>query len=146
MFYNQEYENVKNVPHHSILGKEDFVYWVKNRFFENKVHIEFPDSKSLAPDREMIQELVCKTYGIAKEELMKSKGGLINEPRSVAIYLTRMIRGDGLIDICKDYNLKKHSSASSIVENVKQKLSKDRKFRNKVKELGDELIKSQTET
>jgi len=26
------------------LGKEDFVYWVKNRFFERKVHIEIPDS------------------------------------------------------------------------------------------------------
>ena len=25
--------------------KEDFVYWVKNRFFERKVHIEIPDSR-----------------------------------------------------------------------------------------------------
>ena len=33
------------------------------------------------------------------------------------------------MDICKDYNLKKYSSASSIVENVKKKLLKDRKFR-----------------
>jgi hypothetical protein len=49
------------------------------------------------------------------------------------------------MDICKDCNLKKYSSASSIVENVEQKLSKDRKFRNRVKELGDTLIKSQTE-
>ena len=129
----------KKLP--SILGKEDFVYWVKNRFFERKVHIEVPDSKLLAPDKERIQELVCRTYGIRKGELVKSKRGTCNEPRNVAIYLTRMIRSDGLIDICKDCNLKKYSSASSIVENVKKKLLKDRKFRNRVNELSRELIK-----
>jgi len=134
----------KKLP--SILGKEDFVYWVKNRFFKRKVHIEVPDSKLLAPDKERIQELVCKTYGITKGELVKSKRGTFNEPRGVAIYLTRMIRSDGLIDICKDYNLKKYSSASSIVENVRKKLLKDRKFRIRVYELSQKLIKSQPET
>jgi len=134
----------KKLP--SILGKEDFVYWVKNRFFERKAHIEVPDSKLLAPDKEMIQQLVCRTYGITKEKLVKSKRGTFNEPRGVAIYLTRMIRSDGLIDICKDYNLKKYSSASSIVDTVKQKLSKDRKFRKRVNELSKKLFKSQPET
>ena len=134
----------KKLP--SILGKEDFVYWVKNRFFERKVHIEVPESRLLAPDKERIQKLVCKTYGITKEELVKSKRGTFNEPRGVSIYLTRMIRSDGLIDICKDYNLKKYSSASTVVENVKMKLLKDRKFRNRVNELSRELIKSQPET
>jgi len=134
----------KKLP--SILGKEDFVYWVKNRFFERKVHIEVPDSKLLAPDKERIQELVCRIYGITKGELVKSKRGTFNEPRGVAIYLTRVIRSDGLMDICKDYNLKKYSSARSIVENVKKKLLKDRKFRNRVSELAGNLIKSQPET
>ena len=134
----------KKLP--SILGNEDFVYWVKNRFFERKAHIEVPDSKLLAPDKEMIQQLVCKTYGITKEELIKSKRGLFNEPRCVAIYLTRMIRSDGLIDICREYNLKKYSSASSVVDGVKQRLSKDRKFCNRVKILSEKLIKGQSET
>jgi len=116
------------------------------RFFERKVHIEVPDSKLLAPDKERIQTLICRIYGITKEELVKSKRGTLNEPRGVAIYLTRMIRNDGLIDICKDYNLKKYSSASSVVENVKKKLLKDREFRNRVNKLSRELIKSQSET
>jgi putative transposase len=130
----------------SVLGKDDFVYWVKNRFFEKKVHIEIPESKLLAPDRERIQELVCKAYGINKGELIKSKRGTVNEPRNVAIYLTRMIRSDGPMDICKNYNLKKYSSASTVVENVKKKLSKDREFRNRVSELSKKLINSQPET
>lgn len=57
-----------------------------------------------------------------------------------------MIRSDGLMDICKDYNLKKYSSTSTVVENVKKKLSKDRKFRNRVNELSKKLTKSQPET
>lgn len=134
----------KKLP--SILGKEDFVYRVKNRFFERKVHIEVPDSKLLAPDKERIQELVCRTYGITKGELAKSRRGTFNEPRNVAIYLTRKIRSDGLMDICKDYNLKKYSSASSVVENIKKRLLKDRKFRNRVNELNRSLIKGQPET
>ena len=43
------------------------------------------------------------------------------------------------------YSLKKYSSASSVVENVKKKLLKDRKFRKRVSEFRRELIKSQTE-
>jgi chromosomal replication initiation ATPase DnaA len=78
--------------------------------------------------------------------LVKSKRGTFNEPRSVAIYLTRMIRNDGLMDICKDYNLKKYSSASSVVENVRERLLKDRKFHDRVNELSRELTKSQSET
>ena len=134
----------KKLP--SILGKEDFVYWVKNRFFERKVHIEVPDSKLLAPDKDRIQKLICRTYGITKGELVKSKRGKFNEPRGVAIYLTRMIRSDGLMEICKDYNLKKYSSASTIVENIKKKILKDREFRNRVNELSKKLINSQPET
>jgi chromosomal replication initiation ATPase DnaA len=77
---------------------------------------------------------------------VKSKRGTFNEPRSVAIYLTRMIRSDGLVDISKDYNLKKYSSASNIVENVKKKLLEDRKFRNRVNILRIKMLNSQTET
>ena len=105
-----------------------------------------PDSKILAPDKERIQALVCKTYGITKEELLKSRRGIFNEPRCVAIYLTRMIRSDGLIDICRYYNLMKYSSASRIVDTVKRKLPKDRKFHKRVNDLIKTLIKSQTET
>jgi len=72
--------------------------------------------------------------------VMNRGKGIFNEPRGVASYLTRMIRSDGLMDICKDYNLAKYSSASCIVETVWKKLRKDSKFRNKVN--GDNPILS----
>ncbi|MBN1833830.1 MAG: hypothetical protein JW896_17140 [Deltaproteobacteria bacterium] len=93
-----------------------------------------------------MQEVVCKAYGIKKGKLLKSKRGTFNEPRNVSIYLARKIRSDGLMDICKYYNLKKYSSASNVVENVKKKLSKDREFSDRVNELRKKLINSQPET
>ena len=91
-----------------------------------------PESESLAPDREEIKPLACKTYRVNEEELLKVKRGIFNEPRNVAIYLTRQLRGEGLIEICRDYNLKKYSSVSSVIERVRERISKDRRFKKRI--------------
>ena len=130
----------------SILGNESFIEWTKDRFFSQKKHIEVPESKSLAPDREKIKRFVCKSYKVRDEELVKSIRGCLNEPRNVAIYLTRVLRGDGLSEICREYQLSKHSSASSVIEKVRKQMSKDNQFRRRVENLGTMLSKSQSET
>lgn len=50
------------------------------------------------------------------------------------------------MEICRDYSLEKYSYASTVVENVKKKLSKDREFGNRVNELSKKLINSQPES
>ena len=130
----------------SFLGTESFVGWVKDKFFNEKTHQEVPESKSLAPDREKIRQVVCKTYGVNEEDLFKVKRGIFNEPRNVAIYLTRQLRGEGLVEICRDYNLKKYSSASSVIERVRERISKDRRFKKRIDLLIAMATKSQTET
>jgi len=55
----------------------------------------------------------------------------LNEPRNVAMYLMRHLRGDTLSTICEEFGLKKDSSAGSIVDRVKKQILKD-----------DELVKS----
>jgi len=134
----------KKLP--SILGGEDFIDWIRGHFFEEKKHIEVPESKTLAPGREEIKELVCRIYGVREEDLAKPKRGTFNEPRSVAIYLTRQLRGENLAEICREYGLKTHSSASSAVERVKSQMIKDRKLSKRVDKLARMLIKRQTET
>jgi chromosomal replication initiation ATPase DnaA len=91
-----------------------------------------PESKSLAPDMEKIRQVVCKTYGVNEEDLFKAKREIFNEPRNVAIYLTRQLRGEGLVEICRDYNLKKYSSASSVIERVRKRISKDPQFKKRI--------------
>ena len=134
----------KKLP--SIVGPKEFTEWMKEQFFSEKSHKEVPEAKSLAPDTERIKQCVCQTYRVLPEALLKSKRGISNEPRNVAIYLTRFIRGAGLTEICREYHLNKYSSASSAVERVKGHMAKDRQFRRHVEKLGVMLTKSQTET
>lgn len=130
----------------SILGTEIFIEWVKDRFFDQKRHLEVPESRILAPDREKIKQFVCRTYQVKEEELLKSKRGTFNEPRNVAIYLTRQLRGENLNKICREYGLKKYSSASSVIERVREQIIRDLKFKKRIAELKRILVKSQTET
>ena len=81
-----------------------------------------------------------------EEDLLKPKRGRFNEPRSVAIYLTRQLRGENLADICREYGLKTHSSASSVVERVRAQMNKDRGLGKRVDKLTGMLAKRQTET
>jgi chromosomal replication initiation ATPase DnaA len=70
----------------------------------------------------------------------------LNEPRNVAIYLTRQLRGENLAEICREYGLSKYSSASSVIERVGIRMSTDRQFGKRVEAISQLLRKSQAET
>jgi putative transposase len=128
------------------LGDETFGRWLKGTFFEQKNDPQIPESKLLSPDLETIKKTVCSYYGVEVSELLKSRRGTFNEPRSVAIYLTRMLRRDGLRDISSEFGLRGYSSASSVVEGMKKKIQKKRQLRKRVAEIRNSIIIGQTET
>jgi REP element-mobilizing transposase RayT len=124
------------------LGSDQFVSWVKETFFHQKRHEEVPGSRLLAPDPERVKEIVSKAYQIEKGVLLKSRKGVFNEPRNVAIYLMRRLRGDSLVEICKIFQMKKYSSVSSVIERLKAQMAKDRSFRKRVLKLESQITKS----
>jgi len=128
------------------LGGDQFVSWVKETFFYQKRHEEVPGSRLLAPDPERIKEIVSKAYQIEKNILLKSRKGVFNEPRNVAIYLIRRLRGDSLVEIGKIFQMKKYSSVSSVIERLKAQMEKDRSLRKRVLELEFQISKSQEQT
>ena len=73
----------KKLP--SILGREEFVDQIKQRFYADKQHQQIPDSGQLAPEADRIIETVCLHYGIEQSRLMHSVRGVHNEPRNIAI-------------------------------------------------------------
>ena len=87
----------KNLP--SVLGTESFIERIKRKFFHKERHREIPESKLLAPDAERIKQEVWKAFDVDRVELYESRRGLSNEPRNVAIYLLRTLRGDSLDEI-----------------------------------------------
>ena len=86
----------------------------------------------MAPETNKIMAVVCTKYGVSISDLRISIRGQLNEPRNVAMYLMRHLRGDTLSAICKEFGLKKDNSAENLVARVKKQILKDKQFRNKV--------------
>jgi hypothetical protein len=132
----------KKLP--AILGRQGFIDWIRGRFYQEKIDDEMPQSRAWAPDKDKIKEVVCQAYGVKKEDLQKSIRGIFNEPRNVAIYLSRQIRRDTLDEIAREFRMKRYSSTSSAIERVKVKMSQDQRFRKRVEKLKEMLTKNQT--
>ncbi|MFX0197379.1 MAG: helix-turn-helix domain-containing protein [Candidatus Hodarchaeota archaeon] len=72
----------------------------------------------------LIITAVCEFYGISRDDLYKSKRGAYNEPRNVAIFLTRQLRHDSLKE-SRQFRIEKYSSISSIIERMKKQMLKE---------------------
>ena len=131
--------NLKRLP--SVLGDDQFVNTIKERFFERKRHIEVPESKRLAPDTNDIINAVCDFYAIDKAHLRDAKRGTINEARNMAIYLLRYLRGDSLTSIGKVFDIQSYSTVSSIIERFKVRMQTEQKLLKKVEETRKILIR-----
>jgi putative transposase len=126
----------------AILGSERFLKLIKEDFFKKKKHIEVPESRILTPEKDEIMSAVSKEYEVSISDLKVSKRGQMNEARNVAMYLMRHLRGDKLSEICKEFGLKKDSSAGSIVDRVKKQIIKEKPLRLKVVAIKKRINKS----
>ena len=103
--------------------------------FSGKRHKEVLESKNICPDAERIKEEVCKKHGVAMDKLHRSRIDISHEPRNVAIYLLRSLRGDNLEEIGREFNMSRFSSVSRVLERMRGKISGDRQLRNRVEEI-----------
>ena len=125
--------NKKKWP--AILGSAAFINKVKERFFSEKIDDEIPQFRELTPELDQIKRMVCDHYGISEKELLISKRGLPNEPRNIAIYLTRRLRGDSLKTISEQFQVEKYSSVSSVIGRLNAAMAEDRRLRKQVEKL-----------
>lgn len=134
----------KNLP--SILGGEDFKDWIKDNFRHLRFNREIPKSKELAVDSARLRKFVCKAYGVAEEDLMKSRRGAENLPRDAAIFLQRKYCGQTLSELGRDYGIANYSSVSSALERMRARLLKDRRLKGRIAGIEERLDKGQKET
>lgn len=118
----------------------EFVDWVKAKYYETKINDEIPRSKSLIPSRAEILKAVCGYYSVHEQDLYMAKRGITNEPRNVSIYLSRWLRRESLDDIGQQFKIKKYSSVSSIIERVKKQNKNDRDFAKRIEEVSVKII------
>ena len=127
----------------TVIGSKSFVDKIKGLFFADKKHEEVPESRYLAPDIEEIIEAVCKFYNVNKDVLFSSRRGLFNEPRNVAIYLIRRLRGGTLKEAGKIFGIEKNSTVSSVVERLKLEVERNKNLNKRIGILRAKLTKSQ---
>ena len=147
---NEESEEIKqiftlkNLP--SILGAEDFINWVKEKYYKVKLHEEVPESRRLAPSVNKIKEAVGNAYGVEGNDLMKTRRGSSHEPRNVAIYLVRKYTGETLEKIGQEFTMNKYSSVGSVIERVRRQILMDKRLRKRLAELEKKLLMSHEQT
>ncbi len=131
----------RNLP--TVIGKRSFIDKIKEKFFEKEIHEEIPESRSLAPDVDKIIGEVCNFYHVNTNDLLISRRGHFNEPRNVAIYLIRHLRGDKLKDVGDFFGIFKNSTISSVDRRVKGEMSKNKRLNKTVEKLKLTLTKGQ---
>jgi REP element-mobilizing transposase RayT len=131
--------SMKKFP--AMIGGKSFMKWVRNEFYAGKSHRQVPDSAILAPDVDWIKTAVSREYHVNESELMKSRRGIFNEPRGVAIYLTRQLRKDSLEIIGKEFSMAGYSSVSSAIVRMKRQMTKDKKLPQRIEKIKSMIIK-----
>jgi len=104
---------------------------------------EVPESKRLAPTSDTIISSVCEHYGVSFNELLITRRGIFNEPRNIAVYLLRQIRGENLNNIGELFNIKAYSTVSSIIRRVSRLKKYDRKIKKQIGKIQDSINKGQ---
>lgn len=122
--------SLKNLP--SVFGPESFITRIKEQYYFKKKSYEVPESKTLAPEPETIITAVCEQYGVSFENLHSSKRGVFNEPRNVAVYLLRHMRGESLNGIGDLFGIKAYSTVSSIIRRVSKLKATDKGIKNRI--------------
>jgi len=83
--------SLKKLP--SFFGPESFITGIKEKYYFKKKSCEVPESKRMAPTSDSIISVVCEHYDVSFNELLITRRGIFNEPRNIAVYLLRQIRG-----------------------------------------------------
>jgi hypothetical protein len=133
--------SLKKLP--SFFGPESFITRIKEKYYFKKKSCEVPESKSLAPTSDTIISSVCEHYGISLNELLITRCGILNEPRNIAVYLLRQIRGEKLNKIGELFNIKTYSTVSSILRRVSSLKKYDKKIKKRIGKIQNSINKGQ---
>ena len=130
----------------AVLGAQDFLDWVRGKYYALAKNNEKTQLKELRPGPDKIIQAVCLYYGIDRESLFAVKRGEFNEPRSIAVYLIRKLRRERLIDTGRYFGIESYSTVSSVIERLKSRMGKDQKIKKRLVEIEENMRMSQGQT
>lgn len=131
----------KKLP--TMLGSAVFKQHIKEQFSSKKTDKEVPESKILAPSSKEIINMVLAEYGVEEEVLFHSMRGTNNEPRNVAIYLIRHLRGEKLTNLAELFHMKSYSAVSSIILRTAKLMKGNEELKKRIAMLKESISKGQ---
>jgi REP element-mobilizing transposase RayT len=127
----------------SFFGPDRFITEIKEKYYTKKKNYEIPESKRLAPTSETILSAVCDHYGVSFKELLITRRGIFNEPRNIAVYLLRHIRGESLNTIGELFNIKAYSTVSGIINRMAELKKHDGNINKQIERIQKNVTKGQ---
>lgn len=127
-----------------ILGSEKFEKLIQDKFIKrNRLSYEIPQRKTAGkkPSIDEIVRAVAIEYKLPAKKIMLAARGIPNEPRNLAIYLSRKLGGYKLTEIAACFNLAGYTGVSSTLGRVNKQLLVDKRLRTNLEEIQD-LLKS----
>jgi len=121
--------------HSPVFGSDGFKDRIKKQFLKKIFTEEISERKVFLPDISIIKKAICNFYRVDFEDLMLSRRNMFNEPRNMAIFLIRQLRGEKLLDIASHFGITRYSTVSSIITRFKEQLKSDKKLQNKYIEM-----------
>lgn len=140
----ERFYSLKNLP--SVMGDDSFKEWITEQFQHLCFREEIPESRLLAPSADEIIATTCEHFQLTKEQLCISRRGQENLPRDVALYLVRILTRKTMPEIGKHFEISNYSTVGSAVERMKHREARDIDFQKILREIQDELAKSQKRT
>lgn len=129
-----------------LLGGDKFSEWIKEKYYHLGFQQEVPEAQILALTPQEIIVQVCSYFNLDEATLMKSRRGVENVPRDIAIYLSRRYCRKNLTEIGEHFELSNYSTVSSAVERIKVRKSNDRDLMQHLEEVMSLIAKSQEQT
>ena len=124
----------------TILGSPRFIDQMKKWLDGKLPDEEVPAAKKLFRDIsvETIVAEVCREYGVSHDQA-KMRGIKENEPRSVAIYLSRKLTRLSIYNLGNYFGGVKGAAISNMTAKIKGRLNQDNQFRAKLGSIEESL-------
>ena len=135
----KRFYSLKNLP--SVLGRDSFKEWVKEKFKNLSFQEEIPESRNLAPTAEGIISIVRAYFKVKEEEITRTKRGTENLPRDV-----RRNCRETLAAVGRHFGIDNYSTVSSAIERIKARKDNDKALQKHLNNIETKFSKSQRQT
>lgn len=136
--------SMKKLP--SLLGGEVFKEWIKEEYHRLGLKKDIPEAQIFALTPEEVIAEVCAYFNLDETMLKKTRRGVENIPRDIAIYLCRQYCRKKMTEIGWHFGLSNESTVSSAVQRIKERKTVDSEVNQHFEKLRARISKSQQRT